>query len=117
MFGYGDLPAGPMRPAGSTTLSGATSDGRDRMLLGPRERVVGDLLPALLRGEQVRTPFVYLHLGERLRLVVRRVRVLHDRRHQVVLTAGDEQQRGPRRVAVVDPGCLRPGLEVCEHAV
>src|SRR4029077_14632563 len=58
--------------------------------LGPRERVVGDLLPAALRGEQVRASLEHRHLGERLRRVVRRVRVLHDRRHQVILTAGDE---------------------------
>ena len=96
---------------------GAAFGERDHVPLGPRERVVGDLLPAALRGEQVRAPLEHRHLGERLRRVVRRVRVLHDRRHQVVLTAGDEQQRGPRRVAVVDPGRLRPGLEVREHAV
>ena len=87
------------------------------MPLGPGQRVIGDFLPAALRGEQMRAPLEHRHLGERLRLVVRRVRVLHDRRHQVVLTAGDEQQRGPCRIAVVDPGRLRPGLEVREHAV
>src|SRR5262249_58255736 len=89
----------------------------DRMPLGPGERVVRDLFPALLSRELVRTPLEHRHLRERLRSVVRRVRMLHDRRHQVVLTAGDEQQRGPRRVAVVDPGRLRPGLEVRERGV
>ena len=88
----------------------------DRRLLDrPVERVVGDLLPARLRGHQVRT-VVLDDLRDRVRLVVLRVRLLDLRRHQMVLAAGDEEQRHAVVVLVVDVRVVLAGMDVGEDA-
>ena len=69
----------------------------------PGEGVIGDLLPTFLSRQQVRAAGELDDLGHRVGLVVLGVRALDRRRHQVVLLTGDEQQRGPLVVAVVDP--------------
>src|SRR6266545_749088 len=57
---------------------------------GPGEGVVGDLLPALLGGQQVGVAGVLLDLGHGVGLVVLGVGPLDAGRHEVVLAAGDE---------------------------
>src|SRR5262245_8389815 len=74
-------PSGPGRRAGLSALA--------RVAERPREGVVGDLLPPVLGGQQVRPAGVLLDLGDRVRLVVAGVRALDTRRHQVVLPTGD----------------------------
>ena len=56
-------------------------------------------------------------LGDGVGLVVLGVRLLHRRRHQVVVAARDEQQRGPVGVLVVDVRALVAGLEAGEGAL
>ena len=46
---------------------------------GPLERIVGDLFPALLGGEEVRSALVLLHLGDGVRRVVLGVGALEAR--------------------------------------
>ena len=52
-----------------------------RVLHGPRQRIVGDLLPPALRRHEMRASRELLDFGDRVRLVVLRVRVLDGRRH------------------------------------
>src|SRR5262245_61052199 len=94
---------------------GRSSALRLSVLERPVERVVGDFLPSIDRGQQMRA--VELDdLRYRLRLVVLHVRVPHLRREEVILLAGDEEQRRPRVVVIVDVGVVLPGVDVRERA-
>ena len=82
----------------------------------PVEGVVGDLLPAGPRRQQVRAR-VLLDLGDEAgRLVVLGVGALEARRHQVVVGAGDEQQRRAVGVLVVHPVVVLARVDVGEGA-
>ncbi len=66
---------------------------------GELERIVGHLLPACLVHDSVRPPLEHLQLYDRLArtLLVRLKLLLHDTaRDDVVIRAGDEEQRGAR---------------------
>lgn len=85
------------------------------MLERPIEREVGDFLPTIDGGQQMRA--IELHnLGHRLGLVVLRIRVPHLRGEEMVLLARDEQQRRSRVVAVVDVGVVLRRVDVRECA-
>jgi hypothetical protein len=87
------------------------------VLDGPVEREVGDGLPARLGAGPVRAPGQLLVLGDRRGLLVLLgVPAVHRRGHDVVLPAGDEQQRCAV-LRVVDPGLLVAGLEVRDQPV
>lgn len=102
--------SGCVRPAGPVTRDSTPVRGRV-----PRQCVVGDLLPAVLGGQEVCPALELLDLGDRVRLVVLRVRPLDIRRHEMVLAARDEEQQSTVVVSVVDPRSLVAGLEVGEH--
>src|SRR5262245_18030826 len=89
-----------------------------RVARRPLERVVGHLLPARDTTGEAR-PTRGLMDGSRGFgvAVLLLVRSLYRRRHQVVLAAGDEQQRSTLIQVVVHPGLLVARLEVGDQAV
>src|SRR5262245_30266324 len=87
------------------------------VLLGPRQRIVGDLLPALLGGHEMRASRKFLDLRDRSRLVVLRVRALDGGRHQMIFAPRNEKQRRAGVVMVVDRDVLGPGDEIRQQAV
>src|ERR671912_2893118 len=85
---------------------------------GPLERVVGYLLPAGLDAGEVGPVRKLVDVSRRRGVaVLLRVRALHRGRHQMVLSADDEQQRGTVVQVVVDPGLLVARLPVGDQAV
>ena len=91
--------------------------GASRMRDCPLEREVGDCLPSVGAARPVIAAFELVVLGDRVALVVLGVRLVHRRGHDVVLAAGDEEERRAVRVLVVDPRLLMTGLEVGDEAV
>src|SRR5215470_10050480 len=81
-------------------------------LLGPRQCIVGDLLPPLLGRHEMRASRKFLDLRDRVRLVVLRVRALDGGGHQVILAPRDEEKGSTGVVVIVDRDVLRPGDEV-----
>src|SRR5438105_3504475 len=71
---------------------------------------------AFLPHGVVRAAREFLVLGERARLVVAEIRLVHRGRHDVVGAAGDEQERGAVVVGVIHPRLLVARREVREHA-
>ena len=93
-------------------VHGAASAG---VLDGPVERIVGDFLPAVLAEDVVRAPGELLQLGVGLGLALQLgLRAADRERGDVVLLAGDDQQRGAVVVVEVDLG-RRVGVEVRER--
>src|SRR5919107_2141029 len=90
-----------------------------RVLYGPLEGVVCDLLPALAPYHAVvGATFELLVVRYRLGVtVVLGVGLDYRRRHDVVLAARYEKQRRPLLVAEVDVGVLVTGREVRKHPV
>jgi hypothetical protein len=82
-----------------------------RVLHRPGQGVVGDLLPAVLGGQQVGVAGVFLDLGHGVGLVMLGVGALDAGGHEVVLAARDEQQWRPVVVVVVDEGVLVARLQ------
>src|SRR5262245_34554202 len=72
------------RPPGSSTVRS--------VLKGPRKCIVGNLLPPVLGRHEMRATGELLDLGDRVRRVVLRVRMLDGGRHQMILAPRDEEK-------------------------
>src|SRR5262245_1964417 len=88
-----------------------------RVLLGPRESIVGDLFPPLLGRHEMRASRKFPDLCDRVRLVVLRVRALDCWRHQVIFAPRDEEKGRASVVMVVDRDLLGAGDEIRQDAV
>src|SRR5215475_12751771 len=106
----------PMTAAMSVALFSGLCSFLDS-LLGPRQCIVGDLLPPLLGRHEMRASRKFPDLGNRVRLVVLRVRALDRGRHQVIFTPRDEEKGRAGVVMIVDRDVLGAGDEISQHAV